>query len=161
MEEKSREEVLAERKLRKAAKQAKKKGPAKTPNESQPIDNTEVDCAVVNFDKLKISGPANATKGDVPRADSKTDSKKSSALATNEVGPAKPQKSDTVKEQTSTSLKAEKIAEQKNTNNNSDGGKSKAELRAERRAKQVFYLSIMHPSLKGTAERAEVPFTSS
>lgn len=153
MEEKSREEVLAERKLRKAAKLAKKKGPPKTQNESQSTDNTELDCARVNFDKLKISGVTDATRGDIPPSDSK---KSPVSLAATDVRPTNIQKADTVEEQTSVSLKAEKMTEENNTENNLDGGKSKAQLRAERRAKQVLFLPVVHPSPKGIAKGAEV-----
>lgn len=68
--EKSREEILAERKLRKSEKQAKKTGSSKPQTESQPV--------------------------------------------------------------------AEKVTESKNIDNDPECGKSKSQLRAERRAKQVF-----------------------
>lgn len=138
MEEKSREEILAERKLRKVAKQAKKKGLPKTQNESQSTENTEIDCARENFDKLKISV---ASKVEVPPSDSK---KFPVSSEVREIRPANVQKSVTAKEEKSTPSTTERKTEEKNNEINSDSGKSKAQLRAERRAKQVLFLLLVH-----------------
>ncbi len=138
MEEKSREEVLAERKLRKQAKQAKKQGANK---EKNPTKIDTVSDLNKNLNNLKISSlsrePASKSNDVAPQSTPVNLCSKISETVTQNSVNSDEKRPEMDKKPNDKSSCGSSV---------SSDAKTKAQLKAERRAIQVLYFTLYPPT---------------